>query len=124
MHLEDTKALKISDKTPTLAQINQRLVPHSRGQCPAKNATCYFYHKVGHLAKVCPSKLKKKDVHDIEATSNGVNESVPDPSDHMFLGPISVTPLTISVNAISCKEKALLEVSLALSPEGKLTRVR
>ena len=33
--------------------------PHSRDQHPAKNATCYYCHKVGHLAKVCLSKLKK-----------------------------------------------------------------
>ena len=85
-------------------------VPHSRDQCPAKNATCHYCLKVGHLAKLYLSKLKKKDVHDIEATSNGASESVPEPSDHMFLGPISATPLTSSVHAISCKEKALLEV--------------
>ncbi|PFX17897.1 Retrovirus-related Pol polyprotein from transposon 17.6 [Stylophora pistillata] len=66
--------------------------PHSRDQCPAKNATCHYCHKVGHLAKVCLSKLKKKDVHDIEATSNGA-------------------------------KKALLEVSLSLSPAGKQTPV-
>lgn len=129
MLLKDTKALKVSDKTPTLAQVNRRLVgtaagvPHSRHQCPAKNATCHYCLKVGHLARVYLSKLKKKDVHGIEAASNGASESVPEPSDHMFLGPISATPLTSSVHAISCKEKALLEVSLALSPEGKQTRV-
>ena len=59
----------------------------------------------------------------IEATSNGASESMPDPSDHMFLGPISATPLTSSVHAISCKEKALVEVSLPLSPKGKDTRL-
>ena len=48
---------------------------------------------------------------------------MPDPSDHMFLGPISAPPLTSSVHAISCKEKALLEVSLPLSPKGKQTHV-
>ena len=42
--------------------------------------------------------------------------------DHMFLGPISTTPLANSVHAVSCKEKALLEVCLALSLEGKQTR--
>ena len=62
-------------------------------------------------------------MRDIEATSNGASESVPDPSDHMFLGPISATPLTSSVHDISCKEKALLVFSLALSPEGKPARV-
>ena len=39
----------------------------------------------------------------------------------MFLGPISATPLASSVHVVSCKEKALLEVCLALSPEGKQT---
>ena len=99
--------------------------PHSRDQYPAKNATCHYCHKVGHLAKVCLSKLKKTDVRDIEATSIGASESVPDPTDHMFLGPISVTPLTSSDHAISCKEKALLVhvFSLALSPEGRQARV-
>ena len=48
---------------------------------------------------------------------------MPDPSDHMFLGPISATPLTSSVHAISCKEKALLEFSLPQSPKGKQTHV-
>ena len=91
--------------------------PHPRDQSPAKNATYHYCHKVGQLAKVCLSKLRKKDVH--ECASNGASVSVPDPSDHMFLGTSSATPLTSSVHAISCKEKGLLEVSLALSLEGK-----
>ena len=62
-------------------------------------------------------------MHDIETTSNGASVSVPDPSDRMFLGTVSATALTSGVHAISCKEKALLKVSLALSPEGKQTRV-
>ena len=65
-------------------------------------------------------------MHDIKVTSGGTSESVPDPSqipsDHMFLGLISATPLTSSVHAISCKEKSLLEVCLTLDPEGKQTR--
>ena len=100
--------------------------PHSREQCLAKNATCHYCHKVGHLAKVCLSKLKKNNVHEIEVAGDGASESVLDPGqsscDHMFLGPISATPLASSVHAVSCKEKALLEVCLALSPEGKQTR--
>ena len=76
--------------------------PHPREQCPKKNATCHYCQKVGHLAKVCLSKQKKKNVHEIEATSDGASESVPDPSqsthDHMFLGPISATPLTSNVH--------------------------
>lgn len=99
--------------------------PHSWEHCPAKNAACHYFHKVGHLATVYLWKLKKKDVHDIKVTSDGSSEWVPDPSqipsDHMFLGPISATLLTSSVHAISCKEKFLLEVSLALDPEGKQT---
>ena len=62
-------------------------------------------------------------MNDTEATSNGTSESVPDPGDLIFLGPISATPLTSSVHAIHCKEKALLEVSLALNSAGKQTRV-
>ena len=44
---------------------NRVWVLHSREQCPARSATCHYCHKVGHLAKVCLSKLKKKDVRDI-----------------------------------------------------------
>ena len=68
-------------------------------------------------------KVKKTDVRDIEATSIGASEAVPDPTDHIFLGPIRVTPSASSVHVISCKEKALLMFSLALSPEGKQARV-
>ena len=77
---------------------------------------------VGHLAKVhvCRSKLKNKNVHEIKATSAGASESVPDPSqsscDHMFMDPISATPLTSSVHVVSCKQKALLKMHLVLSP--------
>lgn len=89
--------------------------PHSREQCPARNATCHYCQKVGHLAKVCFSKLKKKDVHEIEATSNNnaIPESEPTQSldDYVFLGPIEATPLAMSVHVVSCREKALLEVS-------------
>ena len=64
-------------------------------------------------------------MHDTKVTSDGTSESVPDPSqkpsDQMFLGPISATPLTRRVHAISCKEKSLLEVCLALDLEGKQT---
>lgn len=37
--------------------------PHARDQCPARNATCHYCHKVGHLVKVSLSKLRKKSVH-------------------------------------------------------------
>ena len=72
---------------------------------------------------VCLSKLRKKNVHDIEASSN--NNALPDAestqpvSDYVFLGPIEATPLSMNVHSISCKEKALLEVSLSLGPEGR-----
>jgi len=84
------------------ARKNSGWGPHPREQCPAKNAICHYFQKVGNLAKVCLSTQKKKNVHEIEATSDGASESVPDPSqssrDHMFLGPISATPLTSSVH--------------------------
>lgn len=98
--------------------------PHSREQCPAKNATCHYCQKVGNLAKVCLSKLRKnKSVHDIEATCS--NNALPDVeptqslSDYVLLGPIEATSLAMNVIAISWREKALLAVSLALGPEGK-----
>lgn len=97
--------------------------PHARDQCPAKNATCHYCQKVGHLAKVCLSKLRKKSVHEIEASSSNNASTNPEPtqqlSDCVFLGPIKATPLSMNVHSISCKEKALLEVSFALGPEGK-----
>ncbi|CAH3016619.1 unnamed protein product [Porites evermanni] len=72
--------------------------PHPREQCPAENATCHYFQKVGNLAKVCLSTQKKRNVHEIEATRAGPSESVPDSSqsscDDMFLAPISATPLT------------------------------
>ena len=37
----------------------------------------------------------------------------------MFVGPITVTTLTMNVNSIAFKEKALLEVFVSLSPDGK-----
>ena len=76
--------------------------PHPREQCPAKNATCHYCQKVGYLAKVCLSKQKKKNVHEIEATSDGATESVLEPSqssrDHMFFCPISATTLNSNVH--------------------------
>ena len=98
--------------------------PHSRDQCPVKNVTRHYCHKVGDLAKVCLSKLKKKDLHDIEATSNGCKRVRARPKCPHVSGPNQCNTLDISsVHAISSKEKALLEVSLAPSPEGKQTRV-
>ena len=41
--------------------------PHAREQCPAKNATCHYCQKIGHLAKVCLSKLRKKNTHKIDS---------------------------------------------------------
>ena len=72
--------------------------PHSREQCPGKNATCHYCHKVGHLAKVCLKVKKEKCA--CEVTGDGASESVPDPGqsacDHIFLGPISAIPLASS----------------------------
>ena len=68
-------------------------------------------------------KVEEKNVHEIhEATSPGASESVPDHSqsscDHVFGGgPISATRLTSSVLVVSCEEKAILEVCLALNPK-------
>ena len=97
--------------------------PHAREQCPAKNATCHYCQKVGHLAKVCLSKLRKKNVHEIEASSSNNalpnSESTQPISDCVLLGPIEATALSMHVHSISCREKALLEVSLLLEPEGR-----
>ena len=72
--------------------------PHPREQCPAKNATCHYFQKVGNLAKVCLLTQKKRNVHEIEAARAGLSESAPDSSqsscNDMFLAPISTTPLT------------------------------
>ena len=79
--------------------------------------------EVGHLAKVCLSKLRTKNVHEIEASSSSnalPNSGSTQPiSDYVFLGPIEATPLSMNVHSISCREKALLEVSLSLGPEGR-----
>ena len=97
---EGTKVKEISDELRPLAQVNHRLAETVAGvpipkKCPARNATCHYCHKEGHLVKACPSKLKTKDVHGIKATSDGTNESILDPSqiprNHMFMGPISAT---------------------------------
>ena len=81
-------------RTPTTGPGKSQACRKFGWQCPARKATCRYCHKVEHLAKVCLSKLKTKDVHDIKATSYGTNESIPDPSqipsDHMFIGPFSV----------------------------------
>ena len=108
-------------KTPTCR--NCGWGPHAREQCPAKNATCHYCQKVGHLAKVCLSKLRKKNVYKIEASSSSNalpnSESTQPISDNVFLGPIEATPLSMNVHSISCREKALLKVSLSLGPEGR-----
>ena len=97
--------------------------PHACEQCPAKNATCHYCQKVGNLDKVCLSKLRKKTVHEIEATNSNIalpnSELTQSVIDYVFLGSIEATPLTMKVNSISCREKALLEVSLSLGSEGK-----
>ena len=74
-----------SDQPLILAQVDHR---PAGSPVNSKNATCHYCQKRGHLKKVCLSKSKKKNVHEIEATSPGASESVPDPSqsscDHMF----------------------------------------
>ena len=95
-------------KTPTCR--NCGWGPHAREQCPAKNATCHYCHKVGHLAKVCLSKLKTKNVHEIEASSS--NNALPNSDstqpirDYVFLGPIEATPLSVNVHSIAEKLNA------------------
>ena len=55
-------------KTPTCR--NCGWGPHACEHCPAKNATYHYCQKVGHLAKVCLSKLSKKNVAEFEASSS------------------------------------------------------
>ena len=134
MFLKDINAKETSDQPLTLAQVNCKPAGTVAGVPTLEsNAPWRMYMslppelKVGHLAKVhvCPEKLKTKNVHEIKATSAGPSESVPDPNqsscDHMFMGPISATPLTSSVHVVSCKQKALLKMHLVLSPKGKQT---
>ena len=96
---------------------------HSQDQCPAKNMTCHYCHKEGHFAKVCLSKLKNKNVHEVEALADNIQQNqLQSPrvgeEQFVFLGPIVATPLAVQVHSVSCKEKALLEVSISLSNEG------
>ena len=62
-------------------------------------------------------------MHEIEASSSNNalpnSESTQPISDYVFLGPIEATPLSMNVHSISCREKALLEVSLSLGSEGR-----
>lgn len=46
-------------KTPTCR--NCGWGPHAREQCPTKKVKCHYCQEVGHLAKVCLSKLRKKE---------------------------------------------------------------
>ena len=116
MFLKDIKAKETSDQLLILTQVRKPQVcrncgwgPHPREKYPVKNATGHYCQKVGHLAKVCLSKQKKKNVHEIEATSDGASESVPGPSqssrDHMLLCPISATPLASNVHVSPVKRR-------------------
>ena len=64
-------------------------VPTLESNAPWRMLTCHYCPKVGHLAKVhvCRSKLKKKNVHEIKATS-AVNQyqtiAIKSSCDHMF----------------------------------------
>ena len=107
MFLKDINAKETSDQLLRPAQVDCKPAETVAGSppskpCPAKNATCHYCQKVGYLAKVCLSKQKTKNVHEIEATSDGATESVLEPSqssrDHMFLCPISATTLTSNVH--------------------------
>ena len=90
--------------------------PHARDTCPAKSAKCHFCNKTGHFANVCLSKKKKQNVHEVEVKHpvNVSEFSIPESA--VFMGPIEATPLT--VNAVTCKEKALLSVKIAPSSRG------
>ena len=59
----------------------------------------------------CVCQLRNKNVHEVEALADNVQQFV-------FQGPIVATPLAAEVHSVSCKEKALLEVSISLSNEG------
>ena len=90
--------------------------PHARDKCPAKSAKCHFCKKTGHFANVCLSKKKKQNVHEVEVKHpvNVSEFSIPESA--AFMGPIEATPL--NVNAVTCKEKALLSVKIAPSSRG------
>ena len=69
-----------------------------------------FAKKLARL-DVCLSK--KRNVHEVEVKHpvNVSEFSIPESA--VFMGPIEITPLT--VNAVTCKEKALLSVKIAPS---------
>ena len=75
------------------------------------------------MARDACRSLERKNVHEIEVSrSNNAlpnSESTQPVSDYVFLGPIAATPLSMNAHSISCREKALLEVSLLLGPEGR-----
>ena len=90
--------------------------PHVRDKCPAKSAKCHFCKKNLHFANVCLSKKKKQNVHEV-GVKHPVNVSeFSIPESAVFLGPTEATPLT--VNAVTCREKALLSVEIAPSSRG------
>jgi hypothetical protein len=68
-------------------------------------------------------KLRNKNVHEVEALADNVQQNQPQSprvgeEQFVSLGPIVATPLAAQVHSVSCKEKALLEVSISLSNEG------
>lgn len=72
--------------------------------------------KTGHFANVCLSKKNKQNVHEVEVKHLVNVSEFPIPESAVFMGPIEATPLT--VNAVTCKEKALLSVKIAPSSRG------
>ena len=49
---------------------------HQPGQkCPAKNAKCKEYHKIGHFHKVCQSKKRSKRANLVLAPSQGEDDT-------------------------------------------------
>ena len=79
----------------------------------------------GHLEKVCLSNLKNKNVHEIEATSTGQVNQYLNLASHPVITCFRVQLVQhpwLAVSTLSLVRRRLLEVCLALSPDGKQTR--
>ena len=75
-----------------------------------------FAIKLDALQTFAFQKKKKQNVHEVEVKHpvNVSEFSIPESA--VFMGPIQATSLT--VNAVTCKEKALLSVKIAPSSRG------